>query len=102
MTHAHTHTHTHTHIYIYTHILKYIYIYIYIHTFTRTHTHSNIYKLALLRSHLTGYELQLVSHLSLEGENYDIVISMLNKEFLDIPFIISEMFKQILNTLLKR
>ena len=44
---------------------------------------------------------KLLNWLCLGGENYDIAISMLNKEFLDILFIISEKFKQILNTSLK-
>lgn len=52
-------------------------------------------KLALLRSYLTGYVLQLISHLSLEDNNYEIAVSLLIKEFLDVSFIINEIFKQV-------
>ena len=37
-----------------------------------------------------------MSHLSLEDENFEVAIDLLKKEFLDIPFIIDEMFNQLL------
>lgn len=55
-------------------------------------------KLALLKGYLSDYALQLVSHLTLEDGNYDVAVDLLTKEFLDVPFIISEIFKQIIST----
>lgn len=49
-------------------------------------------KLSLLKGFLTGYASQLISLLSLE-DNYVIGINLLKREFLDIPFIIDEIFK---------
>ena len=37
-----------------------------------------------------------MSHLSLEDENFEVAIDLLKKEFLDIPFIIDKIFKQLL------
>ena len=54
-------------------------------------------KLSLLKSYLTGYEAQLISHLSLEEANYEVAIKLLTEEFLDIPLILDEMFKQLLD-----
>lgn len=50
-------------------------------------------KLALLKGYLSDYALQLVSHLTLEDENFNVAVDLLTKEFLDIPFIINEIFK---------
>ena len=47
-------------------------------------------KLSLLKGFLTGYKSQLIL-------NYDEVINLLKQNFLDVSFIIDEIFKQILN-----
>lgn len=39
-----------------------------------------------------------MSHLSLEDENLEVAINLLRKEFLDIPLIIDEIFKQLLGS----
>ena len=53
-------------------------------------------KLSLLKSYLTGYAAQLLSHLTLEEANYEVAIKLLTEEFLDIPLILDEIFKQLL------
>ena len=60
--------------------------------------HSKKAKLSLLKSFLTGYASQLVAHLSLEDENFEVAVNLLRKEFLDIPLIIDEIFKQLLSS----
>ena len=45
-------------------------------------------KLSLLKSYLTGYAAQLLSHLTLEEANYEVAIKLLTEEFLDIPVIV--------------
>lgn len=59
---------------------------------------SNKAKLPLLKSYLAGYTLQLISHLTLEEGNYEMAISLLTKEFWDVPFIFHEIVKQILTS----
>ena len=54
-------------------------------------------KLSFLKSYLTGYAAQLLSHLTLEEANYDVAIKLLTEEFLDIPLIVDEIFKQLLD-----
>ena len=54
-------------------------------------------KLSLLKSYLTGYAAQLISHLTLEEDNYEVAIKLLTEEYLDIPLIVDEIFKQLLN-----
>ena len=54
-------------------------------------------KLSLLKSYLTGYVAQLLSHLTLEEANYEVAIKLLTEEFLDIPLIVDEIFKQLLD-----
>ena len=53
-------------------------------------------KLSLLKSSLTDYAAQLISHLTLEGPNYEIARKLL-EEFLDIPLIVDEIFKPLLD-----
>ena len=60
--------------------------------------HSKKAKLSLLKSFLAGYASQLVSHLLLEDENFEVAIDLLKKEFLDIPFIMDVIFKQLLGS----
>ena len=60
--------------------------------------HSRKAKLSLLKGFLTGYASQLESLLSLEDEDFEVAIDFLKKEFLDIPFIIDESFKQLLDS----
>ena len=54
-------------------------------------------KLSLLKSYLTGYAAQIISHLTLEEANYEVAIKLLTEEFLDIPLIVDEIFKQLLD-----
>ena len=54
-------------------------------------------KLSLLKSYLTSYTVQLISHLTLEEANYEVAIKLLTEEFLDIPLIVDEIFKQLLD-----
>ena len=54
-------------------------------------------KLSLLKSCLTGYAAQLISHLIIEEANYEVAIKLLTEEFLDIPLIVDEIFKQLLD-----
>ena len=53
-------------------------------------------KLLLLKSFLTGYASQLILNLSLKNENYDMAINLWKNNFLDVPFIIDKIFKQII------
>ena len=43
------------------------------------------------------FDWQLILNLSLENENYDVAINLSKKKFLDVPSIIDEIFKQILD-----
>ena len=52
-------------------------------------------KLSLLKSYLTGYAAQLLFHLTLQEANYEVAIKLLTEEFLDIPLIVDEIFKQL-------
>ena len=52
-------------------------------------------KLIYLRSFLAGYAFKVISHLSISDSNYAVAIDLLKEEFLDIPFIIDETFKQL-------
>ena len=54
-------------------------------------------KLSLLKTYLTGYAAQLISHLTLEEANYEVTIKLLTEEFLDIPLIVDEILKQLLD-----
>ena len=54
-------------------------------------------KLTYLRSYLTGYAFRVISHLSISDDNYDIAISLLKNEFLDVEYIIDETFKLLLS-----
>ena len=56
-------------------------------------------KLSLLKGFLTSYASQLISNLSLENKNYNVAINLLKK--LVVPFIIDEIFWQILDYSLK-
>ena len=52
-------------------------------------------KLTYLRSYLSGYAFKVISHLSISDDNYKVAMQLLEDEFLDIPFIINESFKQL-------
>ena len=60
-------------------------------------TLSNANKLTYLHSYLSGYELKIISHLSVTDDNYDGAFSLLKEEFLDIPYIVDESFKTLLS-----
>ena len=53
-------------------------------------------KLAYLQSYLKGYALRIVGHLSLTNQNYEAALELLDKEFLDIPAIIDEIYSKVL------
>ena len=53
-------------------------------------------KLTLLKSYLSDYALQLISHLTLESCNYSVAIDLLKREFLNENLIINAIFNQIL------
>ena len=59
---------------------------------------SNANKLTYLRSYLSGYAFKMISHLSVNNDNYDVALSLLKEEFLDIPYIIDESFKVLLSS----
>ena len=59
---------------------------------------SNANKLTYLRSYLSGYAFKIISHLSVNNVNYDVALTLLKEEFLDIPYIIDESFKVLLSS----
>lgn len=59
---------------------------------------SNIVKLTLLKSYLTDDALQLISHLTLEADNFHTAINLLMMKFLEVPYIKHEIFKRIWST----
>lgn len=38
---------------------------------------------------------RIIQHFTINDENYDVAIELLNDDFLDIEFIINEIFKQV-------
>ena len=54
-------------------------------------------KLSFFKSYLTGYATHLISHLTLEEANYEVTMKLLTEEFLDMPLIVDEIFKQLLD-----
>ena len=54
-------------------------------------------KLTYLRSYLTDYALKIISHLTINDDNYDIALKLLKEEFLDEDYIADEFFKQLCN-----
>ena len=61
------------------------------------HLESNEVKLTLLKSYLSDYTLQLISHLISESCNYSVAIDHLIREFLNENLIINAIFNQILS-----
>ena len=59
---------------------------------------SDAMKLAHLRGYLTDTAVEIVAHLTFEDENYDIAIGLLDDKFLDKPYILDEILRQIANT----
>ena len=57
---------------------------------------SDANKLTYLRSYVTGYAFNVISHLSISDDNYTVALKLLKDEFLDIPFIIDESFKTLI------
>ena len=55
-------------------------------------------KLTYLRSYLDGYALQLISHLTINDDNYKVAQELLKEEYLDEEFIIDESFKSLLSS----
>ena len=54
--------------------------------------------MSLLKGYLTTYASQIISHQTIEDQNFDVALKLLKEEFLDISFIIDEIYKQIINT----
>ena len=54
-------------------------------------------KLIYLRVYLKGYAFRVMQHLSITDENFSSAINILKNEFLDIPFIIDENLKTLIN-----
>ena len=52
-------------------------------------------KLTYLRTCLTDFALQIISHLSITNENYQIALDLLNNEYLDEEYIVDEIFKML-------
>ena len=61
------------------------------------HLESNEVKLTSLKSYLSDYVFQLISHLTLESCNYSVAIDLLKREFLNENLIINTIFNQILS-----
>ena len=61
------------------------------------HLESNEVKLTLLKSNLSDYDLQIISHLTLESCNYSIDIGLLKIELLNGNLIINAIFNKILS-----
>ena len=61
------------------------------------HVTSDAVKLAHLRGYLTDTAFDIVSHLTLEDANYELAIELLDEQFLDKPFMLDEIMRQIVN-----
>ena len=59
------------------------------------HLQSNEVKLTLIKSYLSGFALQLISHLTLESCNNSVAIGLLKRKFLNKNLIINAIFNQI-------
>ena len=59
---------------------------------------SNSAKLSYFRGYLKGYALNIISHLEISDNNYDVTINLLKQEFLDIPRIKSQIFSKLLTS----
>ena len=55
-------------------------------------------RLTYLRTCLTDFPFQLISHLSINDENYNIALKLLTDEFLDEQYIVDEIFRMLLET----
>ena len=58
---------------------------------------SDAEKLHVLKSYLSGYPAQLISHLSICDVNYQVALNLLKKDFLDVRFIQSKIFDELLD-----
>ena len=57
---------------------------------------TNSAKLTYLRGYLRGYALKVISYLEVSDDNYDVALTLLKNEFLDVPHIKDQMFKKLL------
>ena len=55
-------------------------------------------KLSYLRSCLSDYALQTISHLTVNDANFAVAVQLLIDEFLDTDYIVDEIFRQLLDT----
>ena len=62
---------------------------------------SSACKFQILKSYLSGYSAQVIEHLSVSDENYFVALDLLRSEFLDLDFIKSQIFTEILSHELK-
>ena len=60
-------------------------------------TLSDSSKLTYLRGYVKDYAFRIISHLSINDDNYDIAVQLLKDEFLDKEYIIDESFKMLIN-----
>ena len=58
-------------------------------------------KLQILRNCVSGYPAQVIEHLSVSDENYFVTSDLFKSEFLDLDFIKSQIFAEILSHELK-
>lgn len=58
-------------------------------------------KLTYLKGYLRGYALKVIEYLSISDINFEVAVSQLNAEFLDVPYIIDETLKKICNLVCK-
>jgi len=59
---------------------------------------SDASKLTYLRGYVRGYALKVIEHLSITDENFEVALTLLKKEFLDIALIIDDTIVKILNS----
>ena len=69
-----------------------------LNTIIDSKAYSNSVKLSYLHTYLKGYARKLISHLSIKDENYPIAIDLLKEQFLDVPYIIDEIYKRLINS----
>lgn len=54
-------------------------------------------KLTYLKTYLDGYALKVINHLSIANENYEVALSMLEKEFLDRDALTCDLINKLFN-----
>lgn len=57
--------------------------------------HDKALKLLILKNHLRGHALKIVSHLSISAESFDIALEILSSEYLDEGYMVEQIFLTI-------